>query len=302
MKVLKVVLTMLGTARGGPRKRAPSCGTRGRRHLGVGQRRRIGTLVLFRAQVDVGQRAVIARRRHRLREQILERSAHLPDLTAVGFVELEGKFGLRCGLRLLLGFGMLVVVIGRVHAATGTGRVVALVLFQRGRKTGRAVVFRGEGITIDIILRARSVKVFLLLVQCRGQTTHTDIDILRLLALLHIHRFINIVHTVSTAAIATSAQRLTPAMMVMMVMVVHVVTARRRHVVMMVVAIILRVRLRRTARHPIFTRGPDLGQRTDAVPALVATAVGAAVVVDQVALLHVQVQLQDALLAAGELR
>lgn len=127
--------------------------------------------------------------------------------------------------------------------------------------------------------------------------------------------------TFPVATVATPAQRLTPAMVVMVM--VHVV--RRGHVVMvmvvMPVAVVLRVRLRRTAGHleeksqmlklfkvqeitetyPILTRGPYLGQRADAVPTLIAAAIGAAVVIDQVTLFHVQVQLQDALLAAGEL-
>lgn len=112
---------------------------------------------------------------------------------------------------------MLVVVIWRVrHSATGSGRVVALVLLERGRKTGGAVlaVLGGEGITIDIILGAGPVKV--LLVQRRGQTTHADVILVltgfccrrRRRRFLQIHRlmFIGsaIVYTVPTAIPATA--------------------------------------------------------------------------------------------------
>uniref|UniRef100_A0A8D8KCA2 (northern house mosquito) hypothetical protein n=1 Tax=Culex pipiens TaxID=7175 RepID=A0A8D8KCA2_CULPI len=239
--------------------------------LGQHDGRRIrARFVLFRAQMDVGQRAVVvARRRNGLREQVLKGRAHLPDLAAVGFVKVERLRGGGSGLLLRRG-RMLVVVVRRVHAAAGTGRVVALVLLERRRKTvGAVLVFRGEGITIGIVLRAGSVKLALLLVQCRGQTAHADVVFgarFRRRRVQHIHivllvlLLIDVIYaTFPVATVTATPQRLTPAVVV--VVMVHVV--RRGHVVMVMVvvpvAVVLRVRFRRTAGQPILTRSPNLG-------------------------------------------
>lgn len=136
-------------------------------------------MVLFRAQVEVAQRAIVARCRHRLGDQILQRGANLAHLTVIGFVELERK--LRLGLLLLR--NMLMVVIRRVHTTARTGGVVAFVLFESGGKTRGTVRSGGESITIGIILREGALQVVFLLVQRCSQTSDANVVVLVAIAI-----------------------------------------------------------------------------------------------------------------------
>lgn len=137
---------------------------------------------LFRAQVEVAQRAIVARCRHRLGDQILQRGANLAHLTVIGLVELERK--LRLGLLLLRLVGnVLVVVIRRVHTTARTGGVVAFVLLESGGKTRGAVWSGGKGITIGIVLREGALQVVFLLVQRSSQTSDADVVVLVAIAI-----------------------------------------------------------------------------------------------------------------------
>lgn len=89
--LLKMAPTTVRRVAGRSPRQGTASTSGSRRNLGQQSGRRIrARFVLFRAQVDVSQRAVVvARSRHGLRQQVLERRAHLPDLAAVGFVKVE---------------------------------------------------------------------------------------------------------------------------------------------------------------------------------------------------------------------
>lgn len=72
------------------------------------------------------------------------------------------------------------VVIWGIHATARTGRVVAFVFLESGRKTRGTMRSGGEGITIGIVLREGALHVMLLLVQRRSQTADANVVIVRM--------------------------------------------------------------------------------------------------------------------------